>query len=88
MKKLLVGFLTIAIISISSCALAPVKRVCKICPVEDILIKVPFEDGELFVGIPKGYLDNPENYITKEEFMEHLQKLNEEKLKEKEGKGI
>ena len=88
MKKLLVGFLTIAIISINGCALAPVKRICKICPTEDILIKVPFEDGELFVGIPKGYLDNSENYITKEEFMVYLKKLNEEKLKEKEGKGI
>ena len=83
MKKL---FIFILILLFTGCAMTPVKQVCKVCPSQDILIRVPFNGDDLFVAIPKGDLDNPKNYYTEEEFESHMKKMKEqEEAKEKKG---
>lgn len=48
-------------------------------PKEDIILLVPTSDGDMPVRMPKGHLDNPDNYYTMEEWEESCKECQEKK---------
>ena len=49
----------------------PAEEKCA-CPANDIIIAVQSPIGDLLVPMPKGSLDDPANYVTKEQFEQLL----------------
>ena len=74
---------------LSGCAvIQPVpEKVCT-CPENEIVIPVQSPYGTMFVPIPKGSLDNPDNYITSEKFKEMLDKWEKDEQEHRRRMGI
>uniref|UniRef100_A0A6H1ZIR5 Uncharacterized protein n=1 Tax=viral metagenome TaxID=1070528 RepID=A0A6H1ZIR5_9ZZZZ len=69
MKKILMSLLLF--LFINGCVVTNKVAKCS-CPNEDILTKVIVEGNEFIVPVPKGFFDNPENYITMEKYLKKL----------------
>ena len=45
----------------------------RMCPDQDIVVKAEVDSYTFFIYMPKGTLDNPDNYMTMERFKKFLE---------------
>lgn len=82
MKKLIVLFIICAFLG--GCA-TTAKVACPACPSSKVLLKLRCGGMVQVVPMPKGFLDNPDNFRTEEQFREEIREMMEKRMK---GDGI